>query len=313
LFNNVEENAKEMNNISKSITYGNNQIKIISHDFLYKSTDNEKHCIGAIFKIKNISGAIIGQAVICTSFYNSEGDIIDTVEYAFNDLLKDGERVIRIESVKVDINNFSIDIKDVVLTPEPLATGNDDIVILSHHIQDPDVTARGDKRSIDMAIRNISDKTFATVLFEAVFYDSIGNIMSKTKHREYEFQPNISRGIHIIPDKHEPDNFKSYKVSIMRALTTDVEKVQLRRHEIRSIDGGEEIRGSVKNLSDVKTDTTLIATFKDSSGEKIGTKVIILKDIEPHSVKPFQFVFNTPIEEKVREYVLNLGELIEES
>jgi hypothetical protein len=164
-----------------------------------------------------------------------------------------------------------------------------------------------------MAIRNVSNKTFATIIFEAIFFDSVGNIMSKTRHREYELKPDISRGIHIVPDKSESDMFKSYKVSIIKALTTDIEKVQLRRHEIRSIEGGEEVRGSVKNLSDVKTDAVLVATFKDLTGEKIGTQVIILRDIEPHSAKNFEFTFNPPMGEKVKEYVLNIGELIGEN
>ena len=299
-----------MNNISTSIANGNEYLEIINNDFLYKILDNKRQCVGAVLKIKNISAATIGRAVLYASFYNSEGNMIDNVESSFSDLLKGAERILSIESMKDNITNYSINIKEVVLTPEPLATGNDNIVILNHHIQEPDITARGAKRSIDMAIRNISDKTFATIVFEAVFYDSVGNIMSKTKHREFELHPDVSRAIHIIPDKHESDFFKSYNVSIIKALTTDMEKVQLRRHEIRSIDKGEEVRGSIKNLSDVKTDAALIATFKDSTGEKIGTKVIILQEIDPHSIKMFQFTFNPPMGEKVMEYTLNIGDLI---
>ena len=304
---------KEMLNIPKPIASSNDQIEIVNHDFIFRNRNNDRRCVGAIINMRNISGANIGKVTISTSFYNSEGNILDTIESEFNDFLKDKERTLCIESDKDDIRSYSLEIKETILTPEPLATGNDDIIILNHHIQDPDITARGDKRSIDMAIRNVSEKTFATIIFEAIFLDSVGNTMSKTRHREYELKPDISRGIHIIPDKNESDMFKSYKVSIIKALTTDIEKIQLRRHEIRSINGGEEVRGSVKNLSDVKTDVALVATFKDSAGEKIGTRIIPLKDIEPHSIKNFQFIFNTPMNEKVMEYVLNVGELIAEN
>ena len=304
---------KEMLNIPKPIASSNDQIEIVNHDFIFRNRNNDRRCVGTIINMRNISSANIGKVIISTSFYNSEGNILDTIESEFNDFLKDKERTLCIESDKEDIRSYSLEIKEAILTPEPLVTGNDDIIILNHHIQDPDITARGDKRSIDMAVRNSSGKTFAVIIFEAIFFDSVGNIMSKTRHREYELNPAISRGIHIIPDKHESDMFKSYKVSIIKALTTDIEKVQLRRHEIRSVDGGEEVRGTIKNLSDVKTEAALVATFKDITGEKIGTQVILLRDIEPHSAKSFQFTFNPPMNEKVIEYVLNIGDLITEN
>lgn len=313
MFENNKIKAGEILNIPKPIANSNDQIEVVNHSFLFRNIDNDRQCTGAIVNVRNISRANIGKVVFSTSFYNSEGNILDTIESSLIDFLKGKERVLRIESDKADIRSYFIEIKEAILTPETLATGNDGIVILNHHIQDPDITARGDKRSIDMAIRNVSNKTFATIIFEAIFFDSVGNIMSKTRHREYELKPDISRGIHIVPDKSESDMFKSYKVSIIKALTTDIEKVQLRRHEIRSIEGGEEVRGSVKNLSDVKTDAALVATFKDLTGEKIGTQVIILRDIEPHSAKNFEFTFNPPMGEKVKEYVLNIGELIGEN
>ncbi len=301
-------------NVPKSIAEGNEQIEITSHNNLIENEEEGKRCTGVILNLRNISGRDIGKAVFCVNFYNKKGDLLETIEPVVTDFLKDGTRILRVVSPKdsqSNIKSYSVRIRDVILTPEPVAIGNDMVVILNHHIQDPDITARGDKRSIDMAIRNVSDKTFATLVFEAVFYDSVGNIMSTTRHREYELKPNVSRGIHIVPGKLESDMFKTYKVSIIRALTTDIEKVQLRRHEIRSIDGGEEVRGTLKNLSDVKTDAALIATFKDSKGEKIGTKIIPMKDIEPGSSKNFQFTFNAPSGEKVMEYTLNIGDLVE--
>jgi hypothetical protein len=310
----METTTTEERNIQESIAEDNRQIEITGHSPLFDDVEGEKQCTGAVFNLKNISGRNIGKAVFSVNFYNEKGCLLDTIEPVVADFLKDGTRILRVVSPKdsqSDIKSNSVKVQEVILTPEPVATGNDMVVILNHHIQDPDVTARGDKRSIDMAIRNVSDKTFATLVFEAVFYDSVGNIMSTTRHREYELKPNVSRGIHIVPDKLESDMFKTYKVSIMRALTTDIEKVQLRRHEIRSIDGGEEVRGTLKNLSDVKTDAALIATFKDSKGEKIGTKIIPMKDIEPGSSKNFQFTFNAPSGEKVMEYTLNIGDLVE--
>jgi hypothetical protein len=61
------------------------------------------------------------------------------------------------------------------------------------------------------------------------------------------------------PLESRAEAFKTYRVSVLRTLTTDVEKVQLRRHEIWSVEGGEEVRGTLKNISDVKADAALVA------------------------------------------------------
>ena len=122
----------------------------------------------------------------------------------------------------------------------------------------------------ELAIRNVSDSTIATLLFEAIFYDAEGNILDTVKHREINLRPKTSRAIYIQTLIALNNRVKSYAVRITRMIMADVEKVQLRRYERRTIGTGEEeISGLVKNISEVRTDTAIIATFYGLAREKI--------------------------------------------
>ena len=115
--------------------------------------------------------------------------------------------------------------------PEPSATGNETIAILKHLFSEID-GARGEGYAatrVDLAIRNVSDTTIATAVFEGVFYDFDGNVVDTVKHKEVEFKPETSRLIHVtssIPI-YERDDIGSYAVRLVRATTADVEKFQL--------------------------------------------------------------------------------------
>ena len=206
--------------------------------------------------------------------------------------------------------------KESPKTPAPTATGNEKIKILKHSLSETDM-ARYDEYtsgeeypvSVELAIRNVSDSTIATTVFEAVFYDKEGNIADTVKHREFCLQPNTSRAINITSSKLERDNVKNYDVRVVRTTTADVEKVQLRRHERTTETGEEEIRGIVKNISEVKTDAALVATFYDPKEENIGTKVLVLRDIEPDTIRQFDLKFKPQEGDRVKTYSLTIGEI----
>jgi hypothetical protein len=165
---------------------------------------------------------------------------------------------------------------------------------------------------LELAIRNVSDSTIATAVFEAVFYDKEGNILDTIQHREVDLKPDTSRAVHISFSKFDCKQVKSYDVRIIRTTTADVEKVQLRRHEIGTTQTGEEeISGTVKNLSEVKTDAALVATFYDGRKEAIGTKVLVLRDIEPNAIRQFDLRFRPQEGDRVRTYTLDVGEIVE--
>ena len=166
---------------------------------------------------------------------------------------------------------------------------------------------------INIAIKNVSDTTIATLVLKAMFYDIEGNVLDTVKHSEIELKPNTSRAISINYNKQENyQQLKSYDIKITKMTTADVEKVQLRRHEITTTDTSEEVTGLVKNISNSKTDTALVATFFDSNKEEnIGTRVLILREIESITTRQFHFKFKPMEGDKVRSYTLNIGDLVE--
>jgi hypothetical protein len=198
--------------------------------------------------------------------------------------------------------------------PAPTATGNDRITILKHNLTQisMDRGAEYPTARVDLAIRNVSDSTIATAVFEAIFYDKEGNIVDTVKHREVELKPETSRLIHIttsIP-VYEYDQIASYDVRLVRTATADVERVQLLRYEIATIETGEEeVWGVAKNISEVKTDAAVVATFYDAEKENIGVRVLLLRDIEPNTVRRFDLRFKPHEGDTVRNCSIIVGEL----
>lgn len=205
--------------------------------------------------------------------------------------------------------------------PAPMATGNERITIPRHELSIVPVPARMEEieyarpptaDGVELAIRNISGSTIATAVFEAIFYDEEGKILDIVKQREIDLKPDTSRAVRIPSSLSEHDKIKSYHVRLVRATTAEVEKIQLRRHELTTTEtGDEEIQGTVINLSQVKTDAAIVATFYDFNNENIGTKVVILRDIEPDAVRQYSFRFKPQEGDSVRTFSLSVGDLVE--
>ena len=123
-------------------------------------------------------------------------------------------------------------------------------------------------------------------------------------------EPDTSRAIQITCSRHKYERVKSYDVRIVRTTTADVERVQFVRHEIgTTADREEEITGIVKNISEVKTDAAVVANFYDLEEENVGTRVVLVRDIEPKTVRKFDLRFRPQEGEVVRSYTLRIGEI----
>jgi hypothetical protein len=297
---------------------GNEQIEILSHSLVNKKGREEGAGKGVAIGLKNIAGSNIGKAVFEVVFYDTKGNVVDTVEQSISDFEKDKTRTLRIESSKaesIDIKSYDVKMGKVVVTPVPTVTGDDRIHILKHNFQDVgslDVGISQLKSGIELAVRNVSGVTVATAIFEAEVYDSGGNVLTTVNHKECEIKPNTSRAFLLTVDKVKEDKARSYSIKVIKTVTTDVEKVQLRRNEKRAIAAvGEEISGILKNISDIKTDAVLVATFLDAKQEKVGMRVLAMKDIEPNSIRKFSLIFTPPPGEVVKTYSLDIGEMIE--
>jgi hypothetical protein len=167
----------------------------------------------------------------------------------------------------------------------------------------PDIDAAGLEHDTEC-----SESTIATAMVETIFYDKRGTVLDTVKQRNC-LGTGSKRAIHIPCAPYDYDKIKSYDVRITRMTTTEVEKVQLRRHDIRTTEAGEEITGIVKNISKVKTDSAVVATFFDEKGENIGTRVVVLRDIEPDAIRQYELKFKPQDGDSVRTYVIEVGEL----
>jgi hypothetical protein len=309
--------AKNEYRIPELTLTGNRYIEILNHNLIYREEKDESIGKGVCFKLKNISDVNIGEIVFEVTFYDIKGDIIDKVCHIMHDFERGRTRILQVEPSErkgSDIKSYDIKITNMIATPVPVVTGNNQITILKHSLRETD---NDDPRImlmsfIDISIRNVSDKTIASAVFDAVFYDSVGNILDTVRHREYELKPDYSRMMIITTNKVKSGNAKSYRVTLIKTTTTDTEKVQICRHDIKTVENKEEIRGTLKNLTDAPTDAVLVATFKDSRDEKIGVKAIIVKNIQPGHIKSFRFSFAPPEGETVKIYSLDVAELVQE-
>jgi hypothetical protein len=203
---------------------------------------------------------------------------------------------------------------NVDVMPVSSVTGNDKIIILKHFLwRVKDNNSRSVcKPTIELAIRNISDKTVAMAIFNVVLYNSQEEVMASFRHRETEIKSKCSRAIYLTPDNCKSGTVTGYKVTLIKTLTADVEKFQLYSHKVKILEtGGEEVKGTLKNISNTRADAALVANYADYNNEKISIEVILVKDIEPGAYKDFHFIFYPPEGERIGNYSLSIGEMME--
>jgi hypothetical protein len=82
---------------------------------------------------------------------------------------------------------------------------------------------------------------------------------------------------------------------------------------MKPLDDAVEGSGVLKNISDDKADAAVVTLFKDVKDEKIATRVIYVRDIEPGASKQFKFRFVVPAGETVNSYVISVGSIAEEA
>ena len=291
---------------------GNEQLAILKHDLYSKDGDN-KEAIAIGLKVKNISGAVIGSALFEAELYDIYGNILGTVEKKAMDFKPGATRTIRLEYSGPDsdkVRSYCAKLTGIAMPPEPAVTDNESIKILKYSLNIGLKDELGNISSADITIRNVSQSTAASIIFEATFYDIEGNVLETIRQRETDLKPSTSRAVTILLDKPGVEKIKSYSISIVKVTTADVEKVQLRHHDMRTTSIGEgEVSGTVKNISSEKVDTALVASFFDYTKENIGTRVLILRDIVPNSIKQFRFSFKLMKGDRLKSYTLDIGDL----
>ncbi|MFC1875427.1 hypothetical protein ACFLY3_04710 [Chloroflexota bacterium] len=314
----TDKDLGEIYNTLPPVAFGDDKITILKHNIYCKGGEGDSQTVtGVELTIINTTNTVIGSALFQVTFYDTEGNILDIVEYKTLELFPNISRNLHITSSIPEsdkIKSHQVRIVKTVMTPKPAATGNEKIKILKHSLLKAyDGEGRIDcPASTRLAIKNISGSTIATAIFEAIFYDIEGGILEIEKHREIELKPGCSRAIDIKSSITEQGKVKSYDINITRTITADVEKVQLRRQELRkTLTGEEDVNGTIKNISEVKTSAALVANFYNYKKEIIGTKVIIFRDIESNTVSHFRFLFKPQEGDKVKICTLHIAEIVE--
>ncbi|MFZ7132830.1 MAG: hypothetical protein ACOWWR_10770 [Eubacteriales bacterium] len=198
----------------------------------------------------------------------------------------------------------------------PVATGNDKIIIIKHqfYISDKDeYHDSGVPSSIKLDIRNISEYRIASAVFEIELYDEKGKVLDTLRHKEIDLKSHDGRSVSVnyMRFNHEYDLVKSYSIKLIKMTTADIERIQFRNQRVRTTEAGEEAEGIVKNISDVKTDAAVIVTYLDKYQETLGTRVVVLKDIEPNSIRPFRSIFKPQYGDRVYTIKFNIGDIAE--
>jgi hypothetical protein len=295
-----------------SIVTGNKQIEIIGH----KPIIRDGIVKGVSINYRNAADVDIGKAMFEAIFYDIQRNIIDKFVTIVRDVEKNTARILNIEQandLEGDISSYDVTVINVVITPAPVVKGNGKIQIMGHTSKPAGTEPRvGFATTLEISLRNVTDKTVATAVFNVAYLDSEGNVLDSFKHREKELKAKCSRAVIITTEKVRYEFVKSYRVILEKTIMVDTEKVQLQRYEMRSIDNGDiEVRTIIKNISGENVNAVLSVTFKDASNEKIATKMVLVNNLNPGMIRKVNFKFDVPDDEIVKICIFEIGDIIQ--
>ena len=300
-------------------TTDNVQIAIIKHELANKRTNRTDPVKCLTVHFKNVSDLHISKVRFEVLFYDTQYNLLDTVKQEFSDFQADTTRVINVETADKLTEGYEIKIGEIVAVPKSIVSGNNMVEIIKHNLligADPYDSASASGLielsigAVSLSIRNTTDKILSTIIFNVEMYDINNNLIDTIRHEEYELKPFSNRAIMINSHKYKGNHAASYKVNIIKTLTTETEKIQLRRYERNTMANGvERISGTLKNLTENKADTAVIATFLDSNSEIIEMKVLYIKDIDAFSIRRFSLDYYPPYGEKVKGITVNIGNI----
>jgi hypothetical protein len=300
------------------VVSGNDKVEILSHALILKKYKGEEVGKGVTFSVKNNAGASIGKLVFEAILFDVKGNIIDTLERSITDFEAGKTYSFRIDTVKaekIDVVSYDVHVKEMVVTPVPEVKGDDRLVIIRHNFEDIEllgVDTNQIKRGIELAVRNVTGDNIASAIFAVELFDAKGNFISTLKHTESDILANTSRAFLIQTTSVKDDIIRSYSIKLIKTVTTEQEKVQLRRNEVKKLPNGrEELSGLVKNISKTNTGAVIVVTYLDAAEETIGVRTLEVKDISPSTVRKFSLSFDCPEGQIVKKRNIDIGELSE--
>lgn len=295
-------------------------ISITKQNIYKNTTENEiLDEVGIELAIKNISGETIDYIAFDVEFLGISGNVLQINELELIDLKSDTERsfVVKYSGCEMDkVESSYIKVAKMAIVPEPIAIGDEKIKILKHSFAEVGRKRKNASETYDinLSVMNNFDKTVATITFEACYFDIQANVVDRVKHNEVDIEPGCSRRVIIksLANKKEGFNIKSYEVRVVRVTTADEEKVQLRRCSGRTTKNGEEITIIAKNISDVKVDAAVFVTFYDYQERNIGSRALILRNMDPRSVRQSFLLFKPREGDKLTRFSTNIAEIVVE-
>jgi len=309
---NIVKGVIDMVNSMVSIAKGNEVLHIVQHQILNNKIDDHNTYKIVELEIKNVSTTTIGSALFEAEFFDIDGKTVDFIQHKIYEIQPSINYTIYIKPSNPEndkIAGYHIKIVNLIKAPESSAIGNEQVTIMKHSLPEEfGMRSMARQTGVDLAIRNITQMTIATVMFEVTFYDIEGNVIDKVKREVLELKPGVSRAVRIISAAPGSERGKIYNVKIIKTTTADIDKIQFKRTEINTTKTGEEeIFGIVKNISESKADAAIVAIFYNSETENIGTRVNIIRDLEPNMSRQFQFTFKPQKGEKVKTSALHIG------
>jgi hypothetical protein len=309
---NTEKKAEQTKTDTGPAVPEDNKIAILGHNIFREDNESGGSNLVIELNIKNIMNRTVGSVVFEAVFTDKDGKALDTVEQKVTGLAPDISRTIRLV-YKVDatkpLENYNVKVRDIVMVPESVACGNEMVTVTKHNLKYFDNAII---EGVECGIKNVSDKAIATLIMECTFFDGEGNILNVTKHKETNLLPGNIRGVMIKPPLDVPAFLiNSYNIRVLRIITTDVEKVQIIKNEIRTMGDTKEVTLSCKNISAEKADAAVIVKFLNDAAEAIGIKVIPVKDLEPGTARQFKVSFKPLAGDSVKNHEILVGDLVE--
>jgi hypothetical protein len=301
--------------INKQKGDNSNYISILKHEYFRKELQgSNKEIAGVEIDLKNISNNLIGYTLLELTFYDVDGNTLDTNRHKVSELDPGNSRILRYNysgNEADKIAKYQVNVIETLILPDPIAIGNDMVSIMSHEISE----MKEDERKVvhpygaKLAIRNISDKKIAAAFFEAVFIDIEGNIVDTVNHKTTDLDAGVSRAINIYSKILEETRVKSYYIKVARVVTADVEKVQICSCRAKATRDGEEISVIIKNLSERPIGAVVLVNFFNHADEKIGAKSIVLDSINANEIKHCRFLFKPQPGDTVVRFDPNIAEI----
>ncbi len=178
--------------------------------------------------------------------------------------------------------------------PEPIATGNEQVEIVSHRVL-PKSGEGSPGKGVYLEIKNIASAAIGKLILETVMFDAKGYVIDTVEKTVTDFQCGKTRVLRIVTSAEKAD-VKSYEVKITNMAVTPVataagdKRIEVLKHGFHESTNEEtdefnkDIEVAIRTVSPEPVVTTIInAELFDAEGSSMGEVRHIESDIKPNT------------------------------